>query len=191
MSYPDQGGSDFEIFTAPPPPRTARELVAQEGIQAVRAALPAAEQQVFDQANPWQDIGRADSRLESRVAELEAFDADVQRNIDANRYTAAQAQIVWNMTAEQRQPLADAVQRAHQRAATTLNTYRENLITHIESRGLTQRVALRTGNYSTPELSTAQAAALYSPDHGRRGPRGGGQDRTPLAPGGNRQRRAR
>ncbi|MFB7494205.1 hypothetical protein ACFC09_05775 [Streptomyces sp. NPDC056161] len=185
MSYPDQGGADFEIYTASPPPQTASELVAELGVEAVRAAMPSEERRSFDGANPWSQIQDANADLAERIEEVNDFDARVQQTINTRGYTQDQAQVVYAQTADMRQSLIDAMQQSQQTASQRLNTYENNLINHIESRGLTQRVALRTGNYSTPDLNTAQAAAFYSPDLGSRDRRDrhgdqGGQGRTVL-----------
>ncbi|MET7685815.1 hypothetical protein [Streptomyces sp. NPDC005423] len=112
MSYPFQGDLNFEIHTAPAAPATARQLVAEQGIEAVRDALPARERGAFDQANPWRNIERASQRLEERVEELNAFDQDIQQHIANEGYNDTQAQVVYEQTAGVRQPLADAVSEA-------------------------------------------------------------------------------
>lgn len=170
VSYRNQGGSDFPIYTAPPAPRNARELVDEQGVEAVRVALPEAERQTFDEANPWRAIARADERLAQRIAALEAFDRRLQQHITDQGYTPDQAEVVFAQTAELRQPLEVAVSQSQQSAHNRLNTYREGLIAHIDNRGLTQAVAVQTGHYSMPELSTAEAASLLQPQGSSRQP---------------------
>ncbi|MEV8352353.1 hypothetical protein ACFVTT_04140 [Streptomyces niveus] len=181
MDYSGQGESDFAIYEQPPAPRTARELVDQLGMEAAREALPPAAQQAFDQANPWSRIERADERLADAVDELNAFDQDVAQAIFNQGYNDQQAQLVYQTTAPERQPLALDVQTAQQTATGRLNTYRENLIGHIENNRLTQTVAARSGQYST-SMSLADASSL-SPGNSR----GGGRDQ---GGGGNNRRNA-
>ncbi|MBL6279615.1 hypothetical protein JMF97_26010 [Micromonospora fiedleri] len=186
MTYPDPGGANNDFYTDPPPPRTARELVDQLGIEEAREFLPEAQQQAFDNANPWTDIERANNRLEQRQEELAAFDGDVQRHITEQGYTAEQARIVYAQTADVRQPLQDAVNRAGQRARNAYNTYEANLVNFIESRRLTQIVAYQSGRYSMQDPRVAAAASLSSSGNNRhdrrdrrdRDGRGGG--RAPL-----------
>ncbi|MFE9608633.1 hypothetical protein [Streptomyces sp. NPDC006012] len=170
MSYPNQDGADFEIYTQPLPPPTARELVEQLGAEAVRDALPAAARRSFDRANPWSQIQSAQELYAHWMTELEIL----EQNIADQGYTRAEAQVLYQQAAERRQGLTEI-------ASTIFNNYANNLINHIESLGLTQRVAHQTGLYSTPELSVSQAASLYPPDLGgnddRRDPQGG---RAPL-----------
>lgn len=185
MSYPDQGGPDFEIYIAPPPPSTARELVQEQGIEAIRNALPSAERRAFDQANPWRNIERADERLTAAEDELNAFDQDLRQHITVQGYSPQQAQVVYAQTADVRQPLEDSVRQSQQQASRMLNTYQENLIAYIENRQLVQRVAAQTGRYSMPETSTAAAAALEPPGSSRHrnsqhNRHGHGGDRNPL-----------
>ncbi|WP_327039405.1 hypothetical protein [Micromonospora maris] len=196
MTYPDPGGSNNDFYTDPPPPRTARELVDQLGIEEARELLPAAQQQAFDNANPWTDIERAGHRLEQRQEELAAFDGDVQRHITEQGYTAEQARIVYAQTADVRQPLQDAVNRAGQRARDVYNTYEANLVNFIESRRLTQIVAYQSGRYSMQDPRVAAAASLSSPGnnrHHRRDRRdrdGHGGGRAPLGQISGNQRHA-
>lgn len=193
MSYPGHGGSEFEIHEQPLPPRTARQLVDQVGIEAAREALPPAEQATFDQANPWDRITRADGRFADALEERNAFDQDVEAEIVNRGYDAQQAQVVYNYTAVNRQPLEAAVQDTQRRAANRLNTYRENLIDHIANGGLTSTVAARTGQYSM-SMSTAQAATL-SPGNNQGGGPGqggsGGNERRALGQTTGNQRRGR
>lgn len=196
MSYPDN--PDFAIYTAPPAPQTARDLVDQEGVENVRDALPAAERQAFDQANPYRTIEEAGEHLDAAFAELESFDGDVQRTIEQNGYNAAQAQLVYQQTATVRQPLEEGVRQALQEAKAAMDTYRENLIAHVENRGLTQSVAFNMQHYSTPEQSVAAAARQFQPFDNRRDRRdrrdrrgGGGGGRTPLGQISGNQRRGR
>ncbi|MEV8336280.1 hypothetical protein [Streptomyces niveus] len=182
---------DFEIHEQPQPPSTARELVDQLGMEAAREALPPAAQQAFDQANPWRRIERADERLADAAEELNAFDQDVAQAITDRGYGPHEAQAVYNATAPDRQQLALVMQTAQQTATNRLNTYRENLIGHIENNRLTQTVAARSGQYST-SMSTAGAASL-SPGNSRGGGRdqggSGSSRRNPLGQSsGNRQR---
>ncbi|MEU0146127.1 hypothetical protein ABZ119_09215 [Streptomyces sp. NPDC006288] len=179
MSYPDQGGSDFEIYTAPTPPQTARQLVEEMGLEAVREAMPSAERRAFDQANPWRSIERANERLQERDGELNAFDQDLRNHIAERGYTPEQAQVVRDQTANIRQPLEAALIRSQQRARDALGTYQENLITHIDNRRLVGTVAARTGQYSAP-LNTPTAAALQPSAGGRNNRHDGGGGRGPL-----------
>ncbi|MGW8571702.1 hypothetical protein [Streptomyces niveus] len=182
---------DFEIHEQPQPPSTARELVDQLGMEAAREAMPPAAQQAFDQANPWRRIERAHERLTDAADELNAFDQDVAQAITDRGYGPHEAQAVYNATAPDRQQLALGVQNAQQTATERLDTYRENLIGHIQNNGLTQTVAARSGQYST-SMSTADAAFL-TPGNNRGGGRdqGGGSSsrRNPLGhTSGNRRR---
>lgn len=197
MSYPYQGDSDFPIYTAPQAPQTARALVEDLGVEAVRDALPSSEQRAFDQANPYRDIERASDRVTARANELNAFDQDIQRHIAERGYTPEQAQVVYQQTADVRQPLLTALESASATANQRLNTYQENLIRHIDSRRLVERVAAQTGLYSTAVASTSAAAAL-DPSGGNRPSRDGGSgrpgrgsDRNPLGETHGNRRRGR
>lgn len=192
MSYPGQG--DFEIHEQPLPPRTARQLVDQLGVEAARAALPPTEQRDFDRANPWRRIERAQERLDGDLAELNAFDQDVAAAITNAGYTPAQAEVVYSATAPERQPLIEAVQRSQQTATDRLSTYENNLVSHISSRRLTSTVAARTGQYSM-SMTTADAASL-SPGNSRgggpgQGGSGGGNERRTLGQTTGNHRRGR
>ncbi|MEV8364696.1 hypothetical protein [Streptomyces niveus] len=184
---------DFEIHEQPLPPRTARELVDQLGMEAAREALPPAAQQAFDQANPWRRIERADGRLADAVDELNAFDQDVAQAITDRGYNAQQAQTVYQATAPDRQELAVAMQTAQHEATGRLNAYRENLIGHIRDNGLTQTVAARSGQYSMA-MTTADASSLSPGNNRGGGPGQGGSsssNRNPLGHSSGNRRRGR
>ncbi|MEU7322291.1 hypothetical protein ABZ682_17280 [Streptomyces griseoviridis] len=174
MSYPSQG--DFDIYVAPEPPQTARGLVDDLGVEAVRNAMPSSERRAFDTANPYRDIERACERVTAREQEVHAYDRDLNQYIARQGYSPEQAEFVRAQTADVRQPLVEAVSRAAQRASEKLTTYQENLIAHIDSRGLVQRTAAQTGQYSTPVASTSAAANL-DPSGGNRAGRGHREDR--------------
>lgn len=185
---------DFEIAEQPLPPRTARGLVDELGMEAAREALPPAAQQAFDQANPWRRIERANDRLADAADELTAFDQDVAQAITDRGYGPQEAQAVYNATAPDRQELAEVLRTAQQTATDRLHTYRENLIGHIANNGLTQTVAARSGQYSMA-MTTADASSL-SPGNSRSGGRGqgggsSGGSRNPLGQTSGNRRRGR
>ncbi|MFI6344073.1 hypothetical protein [Streptomyces sp. NPDC050560] len=166
MSYPDQGGEPFEIYTDEPAP-SARTLVKRYGTEAVRDALPGAEKWEFDRRNPAYKIIEAGTDVAERELRLLTFEHDLREFMRSPEHTSHVKTETERAYQPRRERLETELAESRANKRNLESAYRKNLIKHIDDRGLNMDVAERLGKYySGRQADTANAAALESPGRG-------------------------
>ncbi|MER7164767.1 hypothetical protein ABT336_01640 [Micromonospora sp. NPDC000207] len=154
--------ADFPIHEDSLPPATVHQLIADQGFDAVRQALPRDERAAFDAANPREDVRAASNDVTYHTRELAEFDRRTTAGLPASA-TPEQIRAAYEAAQPLREDLVADLAEARQELA----PYAANLVTHIESRGLLPTVLRRTGMYSTREQNAAAVAHLVSPGGSR------------------------